>query len=330
MRYPSEWCVTLQTTRCNFAQKERNRFFRALFLGYRVCHAVRHSAVAWNAKTVPQVFAVRAMSEEARDRRRGVAAPPRRVFGLEISLSPQSELVEELLSPTPATGQAKLVATINVDHVVTLRTDPRFRAAYDNAWRITADGAPVYLYAKAVGVPLPERVTGSDLFAELVDRWNPERHRLYMLVCNHEVAARITRIMAERGYDDRTMVIEVPPFGFEKDRDYSADLAARIQNFKSTHIVMGVGAPKSEIWAHEHRTELGDSIVLCVGAAVEFVTGLKMRSPKIMRQIGMEWFWRFATEPRRLFYRYFIRSFGFVSAVIGDQQQNGRTGPTRD
>lgn len=242
-----------------------------------------------------------------------------RIFGLELSLHDLEELADELLATPAEPGTSRLVATVNVDHVVTLRTDARFRQAYDNAWRITADGAPVYLYARANGVRLRERVTGSDLFAALVKRWEPARHRLFMLVANEEVASRMTRIMVARGYDERTLAIEVPPFGFEKNRAYGEQLTARIRAMNPTHIVLGVGAPKSEIWAHEHREELGGAIVLCVGAAVEFVTGLKQRSPVFMRRFGMEWMWRFGTEPRRLFHRYFVRSFGFILAVLDDQ-----------
>lgn len=250
----------------------------------------------------------------------------RRVFGLNFCLYHQEELLAELLAPPCGTGAARLVATVNVDHVVTLRTNPRFRKAYEFAWRITADGAPVYLYVRAVGVPLRERVTGSDLFAELVVRWDPLKHRLFMLVSSTEVADRIRLIMGQRGYDEHSLVIEVPPFGFELDQVYSTRLAARIKAMGPSHIVMGVGAPKSEIWAFDHKDQLGNAIVLCVGASVEFVTGLKMRSPMILRRIGLEWFWRFVTEPRRLFHRYFIRSFGFILAMVADQRRPGRVG----
>ncbi|WP_300972956.1 WecB/TagA/CpsF family glycosyltransferase [Sphingomonas sp. LHG3406-1] len=247
------------------------------------------------------------------------AASTPRIFGLELSLLDREALAEELLATPHEPAGAKLVATINVDHVVTLRTDQRFRDAYDSAWRITADGAPVYLYARASGVRVPERVTGSDLFATLVERWDPKRHRLYMLVANDEAARRMTRILAERGYDEDTLTIDVPKFGFEKDAAYNEELTARIRAKRPTHIILGVGAPKSEIWAYEHRHALGDAVVLCVGAAIEFTTGLKQRSPMFMRRVGMEWMWRFGTEPRRLFHRYFVRSFGFILAVIADR-----------
>lgn len=214
----------------------------------------------------------------------------------------------------------RLIATVNVDHVVTLRNNETFRKAYASAWRITIDGAPVFVYAKAAGLRVRERVTGADLFAKLVALWNPAEHRLYMLVCSQEAASRMLRSMKGRGFDETNIFIEVPPFGFENDVEYSLALARRIKRERVTHLVMGVGAPKSEIWAYEHRDELGDAVVLCVGAAIEFVTGLKTRSPNFMRRIGMEWFWRFATEPRRLFYRYFVRSLGFLVAVASDQR----------
>lgn len=244
----------------------------------------------------------------------------RRVFGLNISSLGQEELLEEVLQTPPPGSGPKLLATVNVDHVVTLRTDARFRRAYDSAWRITVDGAPVFVYARAVGLDLPERVTGADLFACLVERWEPERHRLYMLVPSEEAAVRMREHMRKRGFDDQNLMIEVPPFGFESDASFNKALLGRIREAKPTHLVLGVGAPKSEIWAYEHREQLGDAFILCVGAAIEFVTGLKKRSPLFMRRIGMEWFWRFATEPRRLFHRYFVRSFGFVLAVVADQR----------
>lgn len=253
------------------------------------------------------------------DRQHKRDCPTRRVFGLRLTLLDHHDLVEELLKAQEESSGAKLVATINVDHVVTLRSDERFRKAYDSAWKITADGAPVYLYARASGVPLPERITGSDLFDSLVFRWSPKQHRLYMLVPTEEAARRMIDILAERGFTKQSLIIEVPEFGFEKDEAYTAGLIKRIRALRPTHIILGLGAPKSEIWAHEHHEDLGDTIILCVGAAIEFTTGLKRRSPKFLQRVGMEWMWRFGTEPRRLFHRYFVRSFGFILAVLADR-----------
>ena len=108
----------------------------------------------------------------------------------------QEELIDEILK-LDQSGVARLGATVNVDHVVTLRTDVALQDAHQSVWRITADGAPVYLYAKVVGLPLKKRITGADLFAELLLRWDPMVHRLFMLVSNDEVADRIPHSMVD-------------------------------------------------------------------------------------------------------------------------------------
>lgn len=246
----------------------------------------------------------------------------RRVFGLPIYPHSHQELIAEILEPGQS-GAARLVVTVNVDHVVTLRTDTQFQDAYRSAWRITADGAPVYACARAVGLPVSGRITESDLFAELVLRWDPAQHRLFMLVSKDEVADRMRRIMVERGFSDENLAIEVPPFGFDTNQPFGIELARRVKTFGATHLIIAVGAPKSEIGAYNHGASIGSATVLCVGAAVEFVTGLKARSPILMRRVGTEWFWRFLLEPKRLFHRYFVRSFRFLLAVA-DNQRNSR------
>lgn len=247
-----------------------------------------------------------------------------RVFGLAFSPDTMEELIEAITDVDALPRGAKTVATANLDHIVTLRTNPAFRGAYQRAWRVTADGTPVFLYAKAMGLGLRERVTGSDLFATLMTRWRPADHRLYLLVSNDATGRKIRSQLRQRGFDANAVMFEVPPFGFEKDAAYSDGLADRIRAFAPTHLIMGVGAPKSEIWADQYQDRLGDLLILCVGASIEFVTGEKRRSPMLLRQLGLEWLWRFAMEPRRLFSRYFIRSLGFVRAVIADQRSEGR------
>jgi N-acetylglucosaminyldiphosphoundecaprenol N-acetyl-beta-D-mannosaminyltransferase len=250
-------------------------------------------------------------------------ASPRRVFGLSFSLRTQAELAEAIVGDRPQGAGTKVVATANLDHIVTLRSVPAFRRAYENAWQVTADGMPVFLYARACGIPLGERITGSDLFAALVDLWRPDDHRLFFLVSAEETGRKLCALLAERGFDPQTVRVEVPPFGFERDDVYSAELAARIARFGPTHLVMGVGAPKSEIWADDRRDILGEMFVLCVGASIEFVTGDKRRAPPYLRRMGLEWLWRFATEPRRLFKRYFVRSFMFLFAILTDLRTKG-------
>lgn len=91
------------------------------------------------------------------------------VFGLRFSHLTKSSLVAVLLDRrVPPEDGAKLIVTANVDHVVNLTRVTQFRDAYNFAWLIVADGAPIYAYARLRGIPLIERITGADLFLDLV------------------------------------------------------------------------------------------------------------------------------------------------------------------
>lgn len=95
-------------------------------------------------------------------------------------------------------------------------------------------------------------------------------------------------------------------------------MAAAIRDHHATHLFVGLGAPKSEIWVHEHRDLLGDVYALAVGASLDFHVGLRQRAPAWMRRLGCEWLWRMLSEPRRLLPRYLLDSWYVIPAVARD------------
>jgi N-acetylglucosaminyldiphosphoundecaprenol N-acetyl-beta-D-mannosaminyltransferase len=238
---------------------------------------------------------------------------------MEFTRQTEAEFARDLAEGTvPAGHGARLVVTANLNHIVDLNRNAAFREAYRGAWRVTADGAPVAAYAQLRGAKLPGRLTGSGLFAQLMHRLDPARHSIYFLAPSEEVGRLCRDWLIARGFAEDAVVAEVPAFGFEKDEAASASLARRISAAGTSHLVLGVGAPKSEIWAHRHRKALGPCYVLCVGAGLEFFAGVKSRGPEWVRAAGFEWLWRFAQEPRRLFRRYFIDSWLFLRCVLDD------------
>jgi len=132
------------------------------------------------------------------------------------------------------------------------------------------------------------------------------------------VAQNLVSHLVSRGFSCDSVGFDVPPFGFESDKIYSSDLANRIREHRTTHLFMGVGAPKSELWVYVHRGELGDCYALCVGAALDFFAGEKRRAPVWMQTFGLEWVWRLLHEPGRLFRRYLINSWAFLAAIGRD------------
>ena len=255
----------------------------------------------------------------------GAVAKP---LGLNFSSLSTSGVVDLLASRALRAGEGvRMVLTANVDHVVQVSRNRAFRDAYRSAFLVTADGMPVYLYARLRGAAAPSRVTGADIFAELAPRLSPDRHRLFFVVASEEVGRQMLERLSLQGFSPDQVRLVSPPRGFEKDAAYSAQLAAEIRNHATTHLFFGVGAPKSEIWVHRHRALLGDCYALPFGAAAEFYVGARSRAPKLMQAAGLEWLYRLAQEPGRLFRRYAVDSWTFLAILARDLSGDWREAP---
>jgi N-acetylglucosaminyldiphosphoundecaprenol N-acetyl-beta-D-mannosaminyltransferase len=241
------------------------------------------------------------------------------VFGIDFSAQDKDQLVELLTrKPVPAGSGLAMVVTANIDHVVNLLRDAQFRTAYGTAKVATADGFPVAVYAKLRGVDLPGRVAGPDLFAAMMPALVPGRHRPFFVVSREGTGAKLRDYLVCRGFAPEDVGIVCPPFGFERDQAFSQALAWQVRAHGTTHLVMGVGSPKSELWLHEWRDDLGDCYAMGIGAGIDFFVGTEVRAPAWMQTIGMEWLWRLLREPRRLGRRYLVDGLLFPVAVLRD------------
>ncbi len=95
-----------------------------------------------------------------------------------------------------------------------------------------------------------------------------------------------------------------PPLGFEKDPAENDAILERIAAAECDVLIVGLGAPKQELWVNAHHERIAAPVALCVGATIDFLAGEKARAPVWMRRVGLEWLHRLASEPRRLARRY--------------------------
>ena len=142
-------------------------------------------------------------------------------------------------------------------------------------------------------------------------------HRLFFVVDSDATRAGVAAWAADCGLDGR-VASAVPPFGFERDPSFCADLARRIGIHGTTILLMGVGAPRSEIFVDAHRALLPPCWALCVGQAIKIEVGLVRRAPAAVRALHGEWLWRLVQEPRRLAARYIFGAAFFLLAVAED------------
>jgi N-acetylglucosaminyldiphosphoundecaprenol N-acetyl-beta-D-mannosaminyltransferase len=228
------------------------------------------------------------------------------LFGLSIDALTLPAAVERLLAWTEAAAPAcRYVVTPNVDHAVMFQTHAGLRSAYADAGMVLADGMPVVWAARLLGRSLPERVTGSDLVPALFTAAQQRQGlRVFLLGAAPGVGAREALRIGKRWPAVRVVGTYSPPLGFERSKDQNADILARIAAARPDVLVVGLGAPKQELWVHAHRAKIAAPVALCVGATIDFLAGERRRAPTWMRKTGLEWLHRLAGEPRRLLKRY--------------------------
>ena len=239
------------------------------------------------------------------------AAPPTiRLFGRDFCVGRAADILAATAA-RPA-HRPRVIVTANVDHIVQLDADAEFRGAYDRASARTLDGMPLVWLARVLHRLPVERVTGHDLLACVLAGPPPAMGRVFLVCARQSVADAVGARFRAAGLPPEAIASAVPPFGFEHDPAYGLALAARIRAHGAGLVVMGVGAPKSEVWVDRHAGTLGGPVVLCVGDALAVAAGCMPRAPRLMQRLGLEWAFRFALAPRRLFHRYFVKSWRFL------------------
>ena len=235
----------------------------------------------------------------------------RKLFGIEIDALRMPQAVLRIRQWIGAEAAAcRYVVTPNVDHAVMLQEQEAFRDAYHDADLMLADGHPIVWASRLLGRPLPERVPGSELVPELLDSFNKlpnasaGRLRVFLLGAAKGVAAKAAANMRTRWPNVETVGVYSPPLGFETNQLESEEILGRIALCRPHVVIVGLGAPKQELWVHQHRAQLRANVALCVGATIDFLAGEKKRAPVWMQRSGMEWLHRMGSEPKRLFKRY--------------------------
>jgi N-acetylglucosaminyldiphosphoundecaprenol N-acetyl-beta-D-mannosaminyltransferase len=243
------------------------------------------------------------------------------LFGMKLSRVTMREAVAQIIqwAAAPRGAACRYVVTPNVDHAVLFQSRRDLRAAYADASLVLADGAPIVLASRLLGArgkcpALPERVAGSDLVPRLFAAVR-QPLRVFLLGAASGVAERAAARI-EREWPHITVVgCYSPPLGFESDELESAKILNIIGAAAPDVLVVGLGAPKQELWIHQHHRQLPAKVALCAGATIDFLAGQKRRSPIWMRRAGLEWAHRVFSEPRRLAGRYARDAWVFPGLV---------------
>lgn len=260
----------------------------------------------------------------------------RELFGIRIDALNMQQAVARLRSwvQDSDNDRCRYVVTPNVDHAVLLDENEEFRLAYQGADLVLADGHPIVWASRLLNRPLPERVPGSELVPRLFDDFDKMGAfsdsrgalRVFLLGAADGVAGRAAERMGIQWPNVETVGFYSPPMGFEHDPRETELILERIADSKPDVVVVGLGAPKQELWVHQHCDQIEAKAALCVGATIDFLAGEKNRAPIWMQRTGVEWLHRMLSEPRRLVGRYARDAWVFPQLVLR-QMLRARSNP---
>lgn len=197
---------------------------------------------------------------------------------------------------------------INASKVNLMEDDPELRRIVNSCPLINADGASIVWAAKKLGVPLKERVTGCDLFQELVRVASVKGYKIYLFGAKEEVVTKVKAI-----YEEQYPGIQI--VGYRNGYFTEADEPEIVKNMAESGADMmfvAFSSPKKEYWVNKYIDQLNIPFVMGVGGSFDIVAGVTERAPKWWQDHGLEWFYRFIQEPRRMWKRYIIGNAKFV------------------
>lgn len=200
-------------------------------------------------------------------------------------------------------GHGFSIHVLNLDSLVKRRADAQYRDAYQRATYVTCDGAPVAVLARRQ-FPAMQRTTGPDLVEPLCRLAAEERMPVYLFGSSGDSLRRAAEQLVERCPGLDICGSESPPMGFDPSSAAADAAIDRMAASGARFCLISLGTPKQEVFARralDRHPHLG---LLSIGAAIDFIAGSQSRAPELVRDNGLEWLWRLATNPRRLTGRY--------------------------
>ncbi|GAB3772310.1 N-acetylglucosaminyldiphosphoundecaprenol N-acetyl-beta-D-mannosaminyltransferase [Nocardioides ginsengisegetis] len=239
--------------------------------------------------------------------------PPRLLFGLEVDPVTLPEVVamaEEAIS----TRRRLLIGVVNAAKVAKLKADQVLRDSLLECDVLLADGQSVVWASRILRRPLPERVTGIDLFESLLALADRQRLRVYLLGATPAVLSRVEQEIATR-YPGA--VVAGSCDGYYRPEE-AAWVALAIAGAHPDMLFLGMTTPRKEIFLARYGDQLDVPVLHGVGGSFDVLAGVTRRAPLAWQRHGLEWAYRVLQEPRRLWRRYLVTNSAFLVLVAAE------------
>ena len=214
------------------------------------------------------------------------------------------------------TNKKSYVVAINVDVVMKIEKDSYLKKVVDNADMVLVDGKPLVWISKLHGKPLKAKISGSDLVPLLCEVAAEKGYKIFIIGGKNGIAEQAKIKLENRLPKIKIVGAYAPPFGFEKNESELNKINRMISEAHPDLLIACFGCPKQEKWIYENIEKYDAKVSVCAGATVDFLAGNVKRAPRWMSEHGLEWFYRFTQEPKRMFKRYFVDDTQIVKLIF--------------
>jgi N-acetylglucosaminyldiphosphoundecaprenol N-acetyl-beta-D-mannosaminyltransferase len=235
------------------------------------------------------------------------------VLGIPLALTDYDETLD-WIDATVATDRSGYVCVAAVHTVMVCQEDPELREAVLNADFTVPDGQPLVWAMNALGHHLPSRVYGPELMDRACARAAKTGLKMYLYGGRNQGALVQLALNLRRRYPGLQIVGGYAPPYRELTSEEEDAVVEEINRSGAELVWVGIGVPKQEKWMAKMRDRLTAPVLVGVGAAFDFHAGLVPQAPAWMQRRGLEWTYRLAREPRRLWRRYARYNPRFVAA----------------
>jgi N-acetylglucosaminyldiphosphoundecaprenol N-acetyl-beta-D-mannosaminyltransferase len=253
---------------------------------------------------------VRELSAEPRQREAGWT----NILGVKVSAI-NLDLAEANVETWIATGAHNYVCVTGVHGIMESRRDPELRKIHNRAGMVTPDGMPLVWLSRIGGHPAVTRVYGPDLMLRLFQASVEKGWRHFLYGSAPATLDRLAARLLQRFPGAAVVGLFSPPFRPTTSEEDAAEVAM-IEAARPDIVWVGLSTPKQERWMAAHRPVLSAAVLIGVGAAFDIHAGTLRQAPPALQNVGLEWAFRLAVEPQRLWRRYARNNPAFVAAVL--------------
>jgi N-acetylglucosaminyldiphosphoundecaprenol N-acetyl-beta-D-mannosaminyltransferase len=236
------------------------------------------------------------------------------VLGMRTDSTSYSDTITRVLA-WASNRQSRYVCVANVHVTMETYDSAEFREIVNGADLVTPDGMPLVWALRLFGLSRATQVRGPSLTLQIIERAAEAGVPVGFYGGTPAVLKLLVESCQRRFPRLRTVYAYAPPFR-QLSSEEDATIVQEINASGATILFIGLGCPKQERWMASHRESV-KAVMLGVGAAFDFLSGVKPEAPEWMQHSGLEWLFRLATEPRRLWWRYAYHNPRFVVLLAG-------------